>query len=136
MSEGISVLLVDDEAEFVDVLAERLGARGFDVAVAYDGDTALDRVREDPPAVMVLDLKMPGTDGFEVLTQLGAMGARVKVIVLTGHATGKDRDRTLRLGAFDFYNKPTDIALLQRAIERAARMMDSIPAAPLGQDRG
>ena len=132
MNEGITVLLVDDEAEFVDVLAERLEARGFDVSVAYDGDAALDRVRRDPPAVMVLDLKMPGTDGFEVLAQLDAISARVQVIVLTGHAAGKDRDRAMRLGAIDFFNKPTDIGLLQRAIERAARMMDSVPAGPRG----
>jgi DNA-binding NtrC family response regulator len=128
MSQGISVLLVDDEAEFVDVLAERLGVRGFEVSVAYDGDAALERVREDPPMVMVLDLRMPGTDGFGVLEQLGDLAVRTKVIVLTGHAIGKERDRVLRLGAFDFYNKPTDIGLLQSAIERAARNLDSIPA--------
>jgi DNA-binding response OmpR family regulator len=132
MGQGIRVLLVDDEAEFVDVLAERLGARGFDVTVVYDGDAALERVRLDPPTVMVLDLKMPGTDGFEVLSQLDAMGARVQVIVLTGHAAGKDKERVMRLGAFDFFNKPTDISRLQRAIERAARMIDSIPAGPRG----
>ena len=128
MSEGITVLLVDDEAEFVDVLAERLDARGFDVSVVYDGDAALERVREDPPMVMVLDLRMPGTDGFGVLEQLDGLALRTKVIMLTGHATGKDRERCLRLGAYDFFNKPTDIGLLQRAIERAARNLDSIPA--------
>jgi len=129
MAAGLKVLLVDDEAEFADVLAERLVSRGLDATAVYDGDSALERVRRDPPAVMVLDLKMPGTDGFEVLRRLGALGAPTQVIVLTGHASGDDRDLVLRLGACEFFNKPLEFGRLQRAIERAARIAEAAGSA-------
>ena len=64
--EEIKILLVDDEKQFVDTLAERLAMRGFSARVAYDGPQALKAV-EDPTDVIVLDLRMPGMDGFEVL---------------------------------------------------------------------
>ena len=82
--EDIKILLVDDEKQFVDTLSERLGMRGFEARVAYDGPEALKAV-EQPTDVIVLDLRMPGMDGFEVLRNVKKSNPQVQVIILTGH---------------------------------------------------
>ena len=82
--EDIKILLVDDEKQFVDTLAERLAMRGFEARVAYDGPEALKAV-ELPTDVIVLDLRMPGMDGFEVLRNVKKSNPQVQVIILTGH---------------------------------------------------
>ncbi|WP_337429533.1 response regulator, partial [Desulfovibrio sp.] len=82
--EEIKILLVDDEKQFVDTLAERLAMRGFSARVAYDGPQALKAV-EEPTDVIVLDLRMPGMDGFEVLRSVKKSNPQVQVIILTGH---------------------------------------------------
>ena len=91
--EGIRVLLVDDERRFVETLAERLSMRGLVPRVAHDGPQALEAVTR-PVDVIVLDLRMPGMDGFEVLRKVKASNPQVQVIILTGHggACGCVRD--------------------------------------------
>ena len=86
------VLLVDDEREFVQTLSERLLLRDMGSAVAYDGESALEMLREDEPEVMILDLKMPGIDGMEVLRQVKATQPDIEVIILTGHGNETDRE--------------------------------------------
>ena len=85
--EDIKILLVDDEKQFVDTLAERLSMRGFEARVAYDGPQALKAV-EQPTDVIVLDLRRPGMDGFEVLRNVKKSNPQVQVIILTGHGGG------------------------------------------------
>ena len=82
--EDIKILLVDDEKQFVDTLSERLEMRGFTARVAYDGPQALEMVKM-PTDVIVLDLRMPGMDGFEVLRAVKKSNPDVQVIILTGH---------------------------------------------------
>jgi len=113
------VLLVDDEREFVETLSERLIMRRMGSAVAYDGESALDLIREDEPEVMILDLKMPGIDGIEVLRQVKATRPEIEVIILTGHGSEADRDVCMELGAFAYLNKPVDIDLLSDTLRRA-----------------
>ncbi|MCB2187298.1 MAG: response regulator [Deltaproteobacteria bacterium] len=113
------ILLVDDEREFVDTLSERLMLRDIGTAVVYDGAQALDLLEEEEPEVMVLDLRMPGVDGMEVLTTLKAKHPRVEVIVLTGHGSPKDRDTCLKMGAFAYLQKPVDIEELSEVMRRA-----------------
>jgi DNA-binding NtrC family response regulator len=113
------VLLVDDEREFVETLSERLVMRHMGSAVAYDGQSALDLIKEDEPEVMILDLKMPGIDGIEVLRRVKGTRPEIEVIILTGHGSEADRDVCMKLGAFAYLNKPVDIDLLSDTLRRA-----------------
>ncbi|MEJ2587637.1 MAG: response regulator, partial [Deltaproteobacteria bacterium] len=117
------LLLVDDEREFVHTLSERLLMRDLDSAVAYDGETALDILDKDEPEVMILDLKMPGIDGIEVLRKTKATRPEVEVIILTGHGTEKDRETCMELGAFAYLQKPVDIDVLTDTLNRANQKM-------------
>ena len=113
------VLLVDDERDFVQTLSERLIMRDMGSAVAYDGESALTMIKDEEPEVMILDLRMPGIDGIEVLRQVKASNPDIEVIVLTGHGTEKDRDLCMALGAFAFLQKPVDIQLLSQTLMKA-----------------
>ncbi|MEW5912829.1 MAG: response regulator [Thermodesulfobacteriota bacterium] len=113
------VLLVDDEREFVQTLSERLLLREIGSAVVYDGSEALRVVAEDEPDVIVLDLKMPGIDGVEVLKRIKQDHPKVEVIILTGHGSQHDREVCLQLGAFAYLEKPVDINELSRAMQGA-----------------
>ncbi|MFZ7128706.1 MAG: response regulator [Desulfobacterales bacterium] len=113
------VLLVDDEREFVQTLSERLMMRDFGSAVAYDGESALTMVDEDEPEVMILDLKMPGIDGIEVLKRVKQTQPQIEVIILTGHGSEADRETCMGLGAFAYLSKPVDIEELSDTIRRA-----------------
>ena len=113
------VLLVDDERDYVETLSERLRLRDVGASVVYDGEQALAAVREDEPEVMVLDLRMPGVDGTEVLERIKADHPAVEVIVLTGHGSPQDREECLRLGAFAFLQKPVDLEDLSQVMAQA-----------------
>ncbi len=113
------VLLVDDEQEFVQTLSERLMLREIGSAVVHDGEEALRVAAEDEPDVIVLDLKMPGIDGVEVLKRLKRDHPEVEVIILTGHGSEADRELCLSLGAFAYLEKPVDIDRLSEAMQGA-----------------
>ncbi|WP_372680108.1 response regulator [Desulfosarcina sp.] len=113
------VLLVDDEREFVQTLSERLELREMGSAVAYDGESALTLVAEDDPEVMIIDLKMPGIDGMEILRQVKTTRPEIEVIVLTGHGSEADRKRCMQLGAFAYMQKPVDIDELSETLKKA-----------------
>ena len=118
--EEIKILLVDDEKQFVDTLAERLAMRGFSARVAYDGPQALKAV-EEPTDVIVLDLRMPGMDGFEVLRSVKKSNPQVQVIILTGHGGDAEEQTAYRMGASNFLKKPMDIDELLNSIRMAYR---------------
>jgi two-component system response regulator CpxR len=113
------ILLVDDEKEFVHTLSERLKTRDLESSIAYDGEQALDMLKEDVPDVMVLDLMMPGIDGIEVLRRIKHDHPEVEVIILTGH--GSEREETLanELGAFAYLNKPVNVDRLAQVMRAA-----------------
>ncbi len=113
------ILLVDDEREFVQTLSERLIMREMGSAVAYDGASALEMIEEHQPEVMILDLKMPGIDGMEVLRRVKSMNPDIEVIVLTGHGSEADRQQCMQLGAFAYLQKPVDIEKLSETIKQA-----------------
>lgn len=117
------VLLVDDEKEFVQTLSERLLMREMGTAVVYDGEQALSFVEEEVPDVVVLDLKMPGIDGIEVLRRLKRDHPEIEVIILTGHGTEKDKETCLELGAFAYLQKPVDIEKLSRTMQEAYKKL-------------
>ena len=119
-NEDIKILLVDDEKQFVDTLAERLAMRGFAARVADDGPQAL-RAVEEPTDVIVLDLRMPGMDGFEVLRNVKKSNPQVQVIILTGHGGDAEEQTAYRMGAYNFLKKPMDIDELLGSIRMAYR---------------
>jgi two-component system, OmpR family, response regulator CpxR len=119
------VLLVDDEREFVQTLSERLLMRDMGSAVAYDGESALAMINEheDEPEVMILDLKMPGIDGIEVLKRVKQTRPEIEVIILTGHGSEQDRKTCMEIGAFAYLQKPVDIEVLTATLKKANEKM-------------
>jgi two-component system, OmpR family, response regulator CpxR len=113
------LLLVDDEKEFVHTLAERLLMREICSAVVYDGEQALSFVETDRPEVIVLDLKMPGMNGIEVLRRVKNMHPDIQVIILTGHGSREDECVCMELGAFAYLQKPVDIEVLTGLLDKA-----------------
>ena len=114
------VLLVDDEVDFVSVLAERLEARDLKVDTAGDGETALVKAREQAFDAILLDMAMPGMDGIQTLAGLLAINPDLQVILLTGQATLRQAVEAMKLGALDLLEKPVEIATLVARIEDAA----------------
>lgn len=111
----IRLLLVDDEKDYANVLANRLGKRGMAVVKAYSGSEAIYALRNRDFDVAVLDLKMEDMDGLEVLRVLKKMDPRLAVIMLTGHGSQEAAQAGLRMGAFDCLTKP---CLLNELIEK------------------
>jgi len=100
-------------------LAQRLRMRELIVDTVYDGEQALSFIKKIEPDVIVLDLKMPGLYGIDVLREIKKFNANIQVIVLTGHGNEKDEQEARKLGGFDFLRKPADIDLLVAKIKEA-----------------
>jgi len=113
------VLLIDDEVEFVGVLAERLRARGLEVEVAYSGMDGVKKSQFTKFDAVVLDFAMPGMDGLATLKALMAGTPDLQVMLLTGQATIKTAVEATRLGAVDILEKPLDITTLMEKIREA-----------------
>jgi len=118
-----SVLLVDDEASFVETLSKRIAKRNLKVSAALSGSEALDKLKAGGGAsnfdVVILDVKMPGMDGLETLAAIKQKHPNMEVIMLTGHATVESAIEGMKAGAFDYLMKPCDIDLLLAKIDRA-----------------
>ena len=115
----IKLLLVDDEQDYVRTMAERLAMRDVGSRVAFSGEEALQMVEEDAPDVMVLDLRMPGIDGMEVLERVRKTQPHIQVIILTGHGSDREEREARRLGAFEYLQKPADTTHLLSTIRSA-----------------
>ncbi|MFH2123368.1 MAG: response regulator [Pseudomonadota bacterium] len=115
------VLLVDDEKELAQTISERLINRDVGTYAVHDGQQALNLITSDDsrPDVMVLDLRMPGMDGIEVLRRTKEAKSNTEIIILTGHGTEKDREICMELGAFAYLQKPVDIEELSATIYEA-----------------
>lgn len=126
----IKVLLVDDEEEFVKTLSERLQLRDLESDTVLDGEQAMETMSEKEPDVLVLDLKMPGIHGLDVLQWVKKFHPDVQVIILTGHGTERDEEKARELGAFDYLKKPVETESLVKKIRTAYkfRFEDSMTA--------
>ena len=113
------VLLVDDEKDFRDVLAERMSSRGLDTDTAESGMKALEMIESKSYDAIILDLAMPEMDGIETLKRLLEIQPHLQVIVLTGQATVQKGVEAVKLGAADFLEKPAEIESLVAKIEEA-----------------
>lgn len=105
----LSVLLVDDEIEFVTTLAERLSLRGITVRTAISGEEALRMIEAEQPQAVVLDVRMPDISGMVVLQQIKARYPRIQVLLLSAHGSTRDGMEGMRLGALDYLIKPVNI---------------------------
>ncbi len=103
-----NILLVDDEKDFVEMLALRLEEAGEKVTPAYNGQMCLDILGKEPVDVVILDIKMPGMNGIQALRTIKIMYPLVEVILLTGHGTTETAIEGMKLGAFDYLQKPAD----------------------------
>jgi CheY-like chemotaxis protein len=115
----MNVLLVDDEKEFVQTLSERLKMRQVASDVVFNGKDALEFADRENTEVMVLDLKMPGIDGFEVLKRIKETKPEIEVIILTGHGSEEDKRICMEMGAFAYLQKPADIDILTETMKNA-----------------
>ena len=116
-----NVLLVDDEVPFVEAMARRLNKRDINIATAFSGLEALDVLSEDSSIeVVVLDVKMPGMDGIETLSEIRKKFPLQEVIMLTGHATVETGIEGMKLGAFDYLMKPCDMDILMGKVKEAS----------------
>jgi len=117
--KACSVLLVDDEAEFIETLGKRLTRRGLTVHLASSGQEALDTVAANDLDVVVLDVKMPGMDGIEALQKIKDLKPGLEVLMLTAHANVEVAMRGMELGAFDYLMKPVELDDLLYKIQDA-----------------
>jgi len=127
------VLLVDDEEEFVNVLAERLEARDLAVETAPSGEIALERAAKQPFDAILLDMAMPGMNGIETLKGLLEINRDLQIILLTGQATLGQAVEAMKLGAMDLLEKPVEIDTLVARIDDAARRRSSLEDKRIGQ---
>ncbi len=117
--ENINLLLVDDEKDFRGILSKRLGKRGFVPAHASSGEECLSILEEKSMDVVVLDVKMPGMSGIEVLDVIKRKHPGIEVILLTGHETIYDGVEGIKAGAFDYLTKPVEFEHLLGKIKQA-----------------
>ena len=116
-----NVLLVDDEAAFVETMAKRLTKRNLEVSTALSGEDALGELASSGEIeVVILDVKMPGMDGIETLHTIREKFPLVEVIMLTGHATVESAINGMKMGAFDYLMKPCDMDVLMAKVKEAA----------------
>lgn len=114
-----SILIVDDDERFREQLARALSRRGFEVREAHDYDSALAAANEESPELAVVDLRMPGKSGLEVLRDLVALDENTRVVVLTGYGSIATAVEAMRLGAANYLPKPADAHDILAAFERA-----------------
>lgn len=121
-------MVVDDERHIVELIATALGYEGFDVRTAADGAEMLAAVRDFAPDLIVLDVMLPGGDGFELQARLRRDGQSVPVLFLTARDAVEDRVRGLTLGADDYMTKPFSLAELVARVNAVLRRTSGTPA--------
>jgi two-component system, OmpR family, response regulator len=117
--EALRVLIVDDEEELVSALKERLALRGFEAEGVTTGEGALELLKTWPCDVVLLDVKMPGLGGLEVIRLIKVQRPELEVILLTGHGSAETAEDGLSLGAFDYLMKPVKIDHLVQMLRAA-----------------
>jgi DNA-binding NtrC family response regulator len=118
------VLLVDDEKDFLDIMAERMEARGMDVSTACSAEDALKMVQTESYDAVIIDFLMPEMDGFSALKMFKESRTDLSVILLTANVTEENRIEAIKLGALEIFEKPADLNLLTQKIEEAKALND------------
>ncbi|MGI8496568.1 MAG: response regulator transcription factor [Gemmatimonadaceae bacterium] len=126
---AISVLVIDDNRDNVEIVRHGLEARGYLVSVAYNGDEGLALFDSERPTIVLLDVMMPGRNGWEVcrvMKQHPEHGKSVRVIMLTALGGWDDKQTALQTGADDFMTKPIDLAELAERVKRNAALVTPV----------
>ncbi len=133
MSEATArqpILVVDDNHDNTEIIARYLGVRGYPITVAHSGDEALALFEQVRPSLVLLDVMMPGRDGWEVcrlMRQHPALGKRVRIIMVTALDEWDDKRQALQTGADDYVTKPFDLPKLAATVERNAALVSVEP---------
>ncbi len=131
---GKTVLIVEDEQNIVDILAFNLSREGYDTMEAYDGATGLQLALEHNPDLILLDLMLPGMNGFEVCRRIRETGSTIPVLMLTAREEEADKVMGLELGADDYITKPFSMRELLARVKtniRRSNMAPVVSAAPV-----
>jgi DNA-binding NtrC family response regulator len=112
-----TILIVDDEKDFCTVLSDSLSQDRYQVFTALNGKTALQLAKKEKPDLMLLDIKMPGMDGIEVLRKIKKMKKEIVVIMFTAYGTLETARKAMKLGAYDYVTKPVDLFLLKSLVK-------------------
>ncbi|WP_320172236.1 response regulator [Maridesulfovibrio sp.] len=128
----IRLLIVDDEAGFAEVLRKRMGRRGIHVDTAGRGEDAVRMLHENSYDVAVLDLKLEGMDGIEILKVFRMLDPDLPVLMLTGHGCEKAAAEGRRLGVAEYLSKPVEFNLLLEKVRQVGSRKEGVR----GQDKG
>lgn len=122
MSNKPTIVAIDDEADFIAMLESYFAPRGYDIHFALRGAKGIELIKEKKPDVVLVDLKMPGLDGDEVLRLIGTMEPKPKVMFVTAYDDGgKTKARLLKMGACAYFDKPiSSLKTLEEEINKAA----------------
>ncbi len=122
----VKLLIIDDEIEFASTLCQRLNLRGFDATDVHSGTEGLAKVEEIAPGIVILDLKMPDMNGFDVLSKIKKLDPAVEIIMLTGHGSGAAGVVAMEKGAFSYIMKPVDLNKLLEQINSANQKRNKV----------
>ena len=125
---GKTVLIVEDEQNIVDILSFNLNREGYDTLEAYDGNTGLQLALEQNPDLILLDLMLPGMNGFDVCRKLREAGSAVPILMLTAREEEADKVLGLELGADDYITKPFSMRELLARVKANIRRVAMMPA--------
>ena len=120
------ILVVDDNRDNTEIIQRYLAVRGYPITVAHDGDEALALFEQVRPSLVLLDVMMPGRDGWEVcrlMKQHPSLGRRVRIIMVTALDEWDDKRQALQTGADDYVSKPFDLAKLAATVERNVALL-------------
>lgn len=125
---GKTVLIVEDEQNIVDILSFNLSREGYDTLEAYDGPTGLQLALEQNPDLILLDLMLPGMNGFDVCAKIRESGSSIPIIMLTAREEEEDKVMGLELGADDYITKPFSMRELLARVKANIRRVGMAPA--------
>ena len=131
---GKTVLIVEDEQNIVDILSFNLSLEGYDTLEAYDGPTGLQLALEQNPDLILLDLMLPGMNGFDVCREIRKSGSSTPILMLTAREEEADKVLGLELGADDYITKPFSVRELMARVKANIRRVSMAPAAPAQQE--
>ena len=127
---GKTILIVEDEQNIVDILSFNLEQEGYDTLEAYDGPTGLQLALEQNPDLILLDLMLPGMNGFDVCREVRQSGSSTPILMLTAREEEADKVLGLELGADDYITKPFSMRELLARVKANIRRVSMSPAAP------
>lgn len=122
------ILVVDDNPDNAHIIRDYLEARGYPISVAYDGDEAMAIFEKTPPAIVLLDVMMPGRDGWQVCRDMKTHpvhGKNIRVIMVTALDDWMNKRQAIQTGADDYVEKPFELAKLAATVERNIAMLNA-----------